>query len=103
MLNRTVKEQGTRKGWHTFVLELTGASQLGLGFVAESEENRDVLLHELNAICQKTNSEVALVSARSRVMPLIEPALSFKVYSQSLRAMPISAEQSAYQLEIGDG
>lgn len=77
----------TKKNWFPFVLELVNAPDIG--FVVEDAENRDILLHELNACCGNTNKDLTKLGLRENVMPLIEPGEAFQAYMTSLRVIPV--------------
>ena len=57
-------------------------------FFAESREERDILVHELNAICQQNNDEVLQMTARQDVMHLIDPIEAFNAYNLSVACAP---------------
>ena len=65
-------------------------------FLMQSREERDILVHEINAVCQVRNHEVQLLSARRCVMPFIDPIVAFNVWNLSIICMPLSVEQSAF-------
>ena len=53
-------------------------------FFAKTREDRDILVHEFNAICDKRNPDVELMSARQNVMHLIKPIDAFNAYNLSM-------------------
>ena len=67
-------------------------SQPGMAFLVDEAENRDILLHELNLCCRNTNTDIAVISVRMHVMPLVEPTNAFRAYMASLRVIPIPAK-----------
>ena len=62
-------------------------------FFANSREDKDIIVHELNAICQQNNnSEILLMTARQDVMHLIDPIEAFNAYNLSVACAPGVAE-----------
>ena len=62
-------------------------------FFANSREDKDILVHELNAICQQNyNSEILQMTARQNVMHLIDPIEAFNAYNLSVACAPVEAE-----------
>lgn len=57
-------------------------------FFTKSREERDILVHEFNAICENKNPEVQVMSARQSVMDLIDPLKAFNSYNLSMSCAP---------------
>ena len=58
-------------------------------FFAHSKEDKDIIVHELNAVCQQNNnSEILQMTARQDVMHLIDPIEAFNAYNLSVACAP---------------
>ena len=68
-------------------------------FFAESREERDILVHELNAICQQNNDEVLQMTARQDVMHLIDPIEAFNAYNLSVACAPQPTNAEGFSSE----
>ena len=65
-------------------------------FFAPTKHDRDIIVHELNNVCQRKNEEVFLLSARQSVMHLINPIEAFNAYNLSMMCAPMSTEQDSF-------
>lgn len=79
-------------GFHYLALVLQIKSSINdyLFFVAKRREERDILMHELNIVCTKSNEEVEMFSARGEVMSKIDPIASFNAWNLSIACGPFS-------------
>jgi len=65
-------------------------------FFAKTRTDRDILVHEVNNICQFKNEEAYLMSVRQDVMHMIDPIDSFNAYNLSMMCAPITLEQDSF-------
>ena len=57
-------------------------------FFAHTRNERDILVHEINALSETKNAEVEVMSARQNVMNDIDPVNAFNAYNLSMSCAP---------------